>query len=644
MAQRVKNKPELKIVVSNTPEAPAVEPVPEQVEMPFAIVNGEPVTQMPKDLYIPPQAMEVFLEAFEGPLDLLLYLIRRQNLNILDIPLAEITRQYMKYIEVMTELQLELAGEYMVMAATLAEIKSRMLLPRPKVDPEGREEDPRAELVRRLQEYERFKRAAEDIDSLPRLERDVWTTSADLKDRSVVKLLPTVTLQEMLLAFKDVVVRSEMFAHHHISRERLSVRERMSDVLTRLEQASFVEFVRLFRLEEGRMGVTVTFMALLELVREGLIEIVQAVPFAPLHVRAAGASRKLHVVGGNEPLADGTVVDATTAVVVAETVFGDVPTVELLLPGDAGLESIVEQVLDPNFVDEDFDEEDALLEGVDDGVGRIAAPAAPAAPEPEVGSPEPEVGLAEPAVELAEPAVELADVGLTAADAVAVAVESVLDAGPVEVSPQTIGVEQDVVFAQQTSAYEVVVAEFAEAPSGPSDTVVGSTTELDEAGAVVEPVSASVEPTAALSEPSAEVVETSADNEVAVTVDPAVFDTPIGTAEPDAPADTSLDEPLAAGVEYESLEEAVAAGEQPAVDEDVSLIGDTLVAGEVSLVGDESLSGGPALEVEEFAFDELPALDDAEPADQQPAAGAEAVVNKVPGTDEPSSPGEEADD
>src|SRR3954447_8700086 len=385
MAQRVKNKPELKIVVSNTPEVPAVEPPPEQVEMPFAIVNGEPITQMPRDLYIPPQAMEVFLEAFEGPLDLLLYLIRRQNLNILDIPLAEITRQYMKYIEVMTELQLELAGEYMVMAATLAEIKSRMLLPRPKVDLEGKEEDPRAELVRRLQEYERFKRVAESIDTLPRLERDVWTTSADLKDRSVVKLLPTVTLQEMLLAFKDVVVRSEMFAHHHISRERLSVRERMSDVLTQLAQASFVEFIRLFRLEEGRMGVTVTFMALLELVREGLIEIVQAVPFAPLHVRAAGASRKLHVVGGNDALADGTavladgtVVDDTTAVVVGEAVVGDVPAVGLLLPGDAGLDTIVEQVLDPNFVDDDFDEEDEPLAGVDDVVDRLTAPTAPA--------------------------------------------------------------------------------------------------------------------------------------------------------------------------------------------------------------------------------------------------------------------------
>src|SRR5579871_6210961 len=169
-------RPDLRIVISNPPAgAVAQAPAPEQVEMPFAVVNGEPISQLPRDLYIPPQALEVFLEAFEGPLDLLLYLIRRQNLNILDIPLAEITRQYMSYIELMTELQLELAGEYMVMAATLAEIKSRMLLPRPRLDAEGQEEDPRAELVRRLQEYERFKRAAEGIDQLPRLERDTWS-------------------------------------------------------------------------------------------------------------------------------------------------------------------------------------------------------------------------------------------------------------------------------------------------------------------------------------------------------------------------------------------------------------------------------------------------------------------------------------
>jgi segregation and condensation protein A len=292
----MKPRPELKIVVSNAPPPPApAEPPPEQVEMPFAVVNGEPISQLPRDLYIPPQALEVFLEAFEGPLDLLLYLIRRQNLDILDIPLAEITRQYMQYIELMQDLQLELAGEYLVMAATLAEIKSRMLLPRPKLEDEA-EADPRAELVRRLQEYERFKRAAEGIDALPRLERDVWTVSAELKERQVVRTLPQVTLQEMLVAFKDVVARAEMFAHHHIQRERLSVGERMSDILATLRTGAFVPFMQLFRPQEGRMGVTVTFVAILELMREGLIDIVQAQPYAPLHVRAASPGRTLHVV------------------------------------------------------------------------------------------------------------------------------------------------------------------------------------------------------------------------------------------------------------------------------------------------------------------------------------------------------------
>jgi len=302
-------QPELKIVVSNEAPAPEAMPVvpdamPEQVEMPFAIVNGEPVTQLPKDLYIPPQALEVFLEAFEGPLDLLLYLIRRQNLDVLDIPLAEITRQYMKYIELMQDLQLELAGEYLVMAATLAELKSRMLLPRASNAADDTEEDPRAELVRRLQEYERFKRAAENLDTLPRLERDVWTAGADLRDRKIVRVVPQVALQEMLLAFRDVVVRSEMFAHHHVQRERLSVRARMTDIVARLSTASFVDFVQLFRPEEGRMGVAVTFIAILELVREGLIDIVQQEPFAPIHVRAAAAGRHLRVVADNTTVED----------------------------------------------------------------------------------------------------------------------------------------------------------------------------------------------------------------------------------------------------------------------------------------------------------------------------------------------------
>jgi segregation and condensation protein A len=302
----VTGKPELKIV-SSRPEVPATpsgEGAPEQVEMPFAMVHGEPITQLPKDLYIPPQALEVFLEAFEGPLDLLLYMIRRQGLNVLDIPIAEITKQYMDYIGLMQELQLELAGEYLVMAATLAEIKSRMLLPRASDPDNGEEIDPRADLVRRLQEYERFKRAAESIDRLPRLERDTWVATADFTDRRVTRPVPQVALQEMLLAFRDVVQRAELFAHHHVQRERLSVRARMSDILAALERSSFVEFTALFRPEEGRMGVTVTFVAILELMREGLLDIVQTEPYAPLHVRAAGPNRGLRLVADNDESMD----------------------------------------------------------------------------------------------------------------------------------------------------------------------------------------------------------------------------------------------------------------------------------------------------------------------------------------------------
>ncbi len=293
-------KPDLRVVETTQPAPPPVEPPPEQGEMPFAVVEGEPLTELPRDLYIPPQALEVFLEAFEGPLDLLLYLIRRQNLDILDIPIAEITRQYMEYIELMQELELELAGEYLLMAAMLAEIKSRMLLPRAHLEEE--EDDPRAELVRRLQEYERFKKAAEDIDALQRLERDGWIATAELTERKVVRLVPQVTLQEMLVAFKEVLARSAMFAHHHVQREPLSVRERMSQILGQLRESSFVEFIRLFRPEEGRMGVTVTFVAILELARENLIEIVQADAYAPIHVRPGSGVPNLIVVADNTGL------------------------------------------------------------------------------------------------------------------------------------------------------------------------------------------------------------------------------------------------------------------------------------------------------------------------------------------------------
>lgn len=259
---------------------------PAQAEMPFALIAGEPVTQLPQDLYIPPFALEVFLEAFEGPLDLLLYLIRRQNLDILNIPVAEITTQYVQYIDLMKNLHLELAGEYLLMAAMLAEIKSRMLLPRIGAA-EDEEADPRAELVRRLQEYERYKQAATALDGVPRLERDYFQANAAVVDRTIVTRLPDLTLKEILLAFRDVVTRAEMLAHHHIRREPLSVRQRMSEVLLKVQKESFAEFRDLFDPQEGRMGVTVTFLALLELLKESLIEVVQTELYAPIHVRAA---------------------------------------------------------------------------------------------------------------------------------------------------------------------------------------------------------------------------------------------------------------------------------------------------------------------------------------------------------------------
>jgi segregation and condensation protein A len=295
-------KPDLTLVPKppTAPPAGAAPPHNLQTEMPFAVVEGQPVTELPRDLYIPPQALEVFLEAFEGPLDLLLYLIRRQNLDILDIPIAEITRQYTRYIELMQVLQLELAGEYLLMAATLAEVKSRMLLPRTASAEAGEDADPRAELVRRLQEYERFKRAAEGIDRMARLDRDTWVASAELVDRKVTRIAPQVSLQEMLLAFQEVLARSDMFAHHHVQREPLSVRQRMSDVLSALNASSFLDFVRLFRPDEGRRGVTVTFVAILELLREGLIEIVQSEAYGPLHVRLGNPARHLKLVADDD--------------------------------------------------------------------------------------------------------------------------------------------------------------------------------------------------------------------------------------------------------------------------------------------------------------------------------------------------------
>jgi segregation and condensation protein A len=257
-----------------------------QTEMPFAIVYGKAITEIPKDLYIPPDALEVILEAFEGPLDLLLYLIRRQNIDILEIDVSEITVQYVAYVEMMGAMHFELAAEYLVMAAMLAEIKSRMLLPRSASEEDQEEEDPRAALIRRLQEYERFKQAAEDVDALPRQNRDFYVAKAQAPDRNLTRPDPDVDLRELLVALAEVLRRADMFVSHHVEKERLSTRERMGQVLDKLRGRQFVPFVSLFTVSEGRLGVVVTFLAVLELIKESLVEIVQSEEFGPIHVKA----------------------------------------------------------------------------------------------------------------------------------------------------------------------------------------------------------------------------------------------------------------------------------------------------------------------------------------------------------------------
>jgi len=251
---------------------------------PIAMVRGLAFSELPKDLYIPPDAMEVFLETFEGPLDLLLYLIKKQNLDILDIPIAEVTKQYMEYVDIMKEFSLELAAEYLVMAALLAEIKSRMLLPRaPSL--ENTEEDPRAELIRRLQEYERIKYAAEQLNNLPQQNRDFFLITTTSEHLTFERPQPTVSLQDLLVAMGDVMRRAELHASHDIQREVLSIRERMSYILSSLQDKEFVSFCSLFGIEEGRQGVIVTFLAMLELLKEHLIEFVQTAAFAPIHLK-----------------------------------------------------------------------------------------------------------------------------------------------------------------------------------------------------------------------------------------------------------------------------------------------------------------------------------------------------------------------
>jgi segregation and condensation protein A len=256
---------------------------PTQEEMPFAVVQGKNLTTLPKDLYIPPDALEIILEAFEGPLDLLLYLIRRQNLNILEIDVAEISKQYMGYIDLMKTIQLEVASDYLVMAAMLTEIKSRMLLP--KRDEEVDEEDPRAELIRRLQDYERFKAAADDLDQLPRLERDTHPAKIFSETSKPEPGYVNVEMNDLIVALADVMARAEMFESHQIQFETLSTRERMSDVLERISNGEFVVFNQLFSIEEGKIGVVVTFLAIMELLKERLVDIVQNELFGLIHLR-----------------------------------------------------------------------------------------------------------------------------------------------------------------------------------------------------------------------------------------------------------------------------------------------------------------------------------------------------------------------
>jgi segregation and condensation protein A len=256
-----------------------------QQELPLALVDGQPITDMPQDLYIPPDALSVILEAFEGPLDLLLYLIRRQNMNILSINVSAITRQYMEYIELAEAMKFEMAAEYLVMAATLAEIKSRMLLPKVASDDED-QPDPRAELIRRLQQYERFKQAAEDIDTLPRVSRDVFTSRAEVSIANTQRQQAQVSLEELMLALKGVLARSDLYESHQIEREKLSTRERMAYILDRLRGDTYHSFESFFSLKEGRQGVVVSFLAIMELVKEQLIELIQVNTFGSIHIKA----------------------------------------------------------------------------------------------------------------------------------------------------------------------------------------------------------------------------------------------------------------------------------------------------------------------------------------------------------------------
>jgi segregation and condensation protein A len=256
---------------------------PHQEEMILATVKGKRVTTLPEDLYVPPNALEIMLDTFAGPLDFLLYLIRKQNIDILDIDVAKISEQYTSYIDLMDALHIELAGDYLVMAAYLAELKSKMLLPRPEEQKD--EEDPRAELIRRLQEYQRFKSAAEKIDSMPRIDRDFYAAQAQLPEFALETPLADIPLEGLALALAEVMRRVEQSQAHLINYEELSTRERMTHILERMRNEAFIEFTTLFNKEEGKIGVVVTFLAILELLKDSLIEIVQSEEFGPIHIK-----------------------------------------------------------------------------------------------------------------------------------------------------------------------------------------------------------------------------------------------------------------------------------------------------------------------------------------------------------------------
>ncbi|MFQ3197016.1 MAG: segregation and condensation protein A [Paraglaciecola sp.] len=272
-------------IKDTVPSGSALPPEPVQQPLPLAFINGQAYTDRPDDLYIPPDALELILEAFEGPLDLLLYLIRRQKFDLVNLPVYQVTKQYMEYVDLMKDLKLELAAEYLLMAAILAEVKSRLLLPK-RPDAEEDEEDPRAELIRRLKEYEQVKTASEKLDCISRLDRDVFSASAQPGETVVaIKILPKVSLQELVVSFQSVLKRVDAFEHHHITPEILSTRERMATILEKISSEHFTGFEQLFSVKEGKSGVVVTFLAILELCKEQLIELVQAQPFANIHIK-----------------------------------------------------------------------------------------------------------------------------------------------------------------------------------------------------------------------------------------------------------------------------------------------------------------------------------------------------------------------